>query len=393
LRIALLTDGLWPFVIGGMQKHSYHLCKMFARQGIYVEVYHPLLKSREIDLRNIFSASELQYISITFVHFPVLPRFPGHYVVASFLYSKALFAELVKRNDFDIVYAKGLTGWYTLLKRNKLGFRKPVWINVHGYEYFQKAATLSTTIQQYMLRPAFTYINRHADLVFSYGAGITKIINRKIGKIRGKVVEVPAAIDKSSIVDEARPVESVRRLIFAGRYERRKGIEELFGVLSGIPFARPFEMHIVGSIPADVKKNIRGVQYHGEISDPEKLLELLSSCDVLICPSYAEGMPNVILEAMARGCAIIASDVGAVSEMVDKSNGWLIEPGSITSLRLAINECLTTPADGLMAMKRCSIERVQDRFTWDKVSHLYSGMFSNFKISTTGNPHPSVATG
>jgi glycosyltransferase involved in cell wall biosynthesis len=366
---------------------------MFARQGIHVEVYHPLLKSRDIDLRNVFSATELEYISITFVHFPVLTRFPGHYVAASFLYSKALFAELVKRNDIDIVYAKGLTGWYTLLKRNKMGFLKPVWINVHGYEYFQKAASLRTTIQQYLLRPAFIYINRHADLVFSYGVGITRIINHKIGKIRGKVVEVPAAIDQSSIVHEARSVGSVRKLIFVGRYERRKGIEGLFDVLSGTPFTQPFEMHIVGSIPANIKKNIQGVQYHGEIRDSDELLELLSSCDVLICPSYAEGMPNVILEAMARGCAIIASDVGAVSEMVDKSNGWLIEPGSTRSLRLAMNECLTTPADDLMAMKSCSIRKVQQKFTWDNVSHLYSEMFSNFKISTTGNPHPAVATG
>ena len=44
----------------------------------------------------------------------------------------------------------------------------------------------------------------------------------------------------------------------------------------------------------------------------------------MVCPSYSEGMPNVILEAMARGLAIIATDVGAIAEMVDSTNGILM---------------------------------------------------------------------
>ena len=47
-------------------------------------------------------------------------------------------------------------------------------------------------------------------------------------------------------------------------------------------------------------------------------------------------MPTAILEAMASGCSIIASDVGAVRDIVDKNNGWLISPGNTKELRKSI---------------------------------------------------------
>ena len=40
MRIALLTDGIYPYVVGGMQKHSYNLAKYFAQQKIYIDLYH-----------------------------------------------------------------------------------------------------------------------------------------------------------------------------------------------------------------------------------------------------------------------------------------------------------------------------------------------------------------
>ena len=52
-----------------------------------------------------------------------------------------------------------------------------------------------------------------------------------------------------------------------------------------------------------------------------------------MCPSYSEGMPNVIMEAMSRGLAIIATDVGAVSKLVDEENGWLINPRGLEKLK------------------------------------------------------------
>jgi glycosyltransferase involved in cell wall biosynthesis len=87
---------------------------------------------------------------------------------------------------------------------------------------------------------------------------------------------------------------------------------------------------------------------------------------VLVCPSYSEGMPNVILEAMASGLAIIASDVGAVNLLVSKNNGWLITGGNRGELKLAIEQAIQGSIMQLDEMKKTSRE-LSGSFLWDTI--------------------------
>jgi glycosyltransferase involved in cell wall biosynthesis len=75
--------------------------------------------------------------------------------------------------------------------------------------------------------------------------------------------------------------------------------------------------------------------------DNEKKSAVFNNSDVFVLPSYAEGLPISILEAMSYGKAIIATDVGGVSEIVrENENGILIEPGNQQQIKLAINNLL-----------------------------------------------------
>ena len=89
--------------------------------------------------------------------------------------------------------------------------------------------------------------------------------------------------------------------------------------------------------------------------------------DTLFCPSYSEGMPTVILEAMSCGCAIIATDVGAVNTMVNKHNGWLTEGDIEQGLEIAIKDVLSIGYSELHEKKIASINRVKANFTWEHV--------------------------
>ena len=89
--------------------------------------------------------------------------------------------------------------------------------------------------------------------------------------------------------------------------------------------------------------------------------------DIIVVPSYSEGMPTVILEAMASGCAVIATDVGAVSEQVDSSNGWIISPGDLALLKSTMVDAMKLPEKELFKKKNSSIQRIIDKFLWDKV--------------------------
>jgi glycosyltransferase involved in cell wall biosynthesis len=65
----------------------------------------------------------------------------------------------------------------------------------------------------------------------------------------------------------------------------------------------------------------------------QRKLELLAKADIFVLPSHAEGMPNALLESMASRCAVIASNVGAIPEVIENHvNGILISPGDINAL-------------------------------------------------------------
>ena len=103
------------------------------------------------------------------------------------------------------------------------------------------------------------------------------------------------------------------------------------------------------------------------ITDTASLQACFDRSDVLLCPSHAEGMPTVILEALARGLAIIATDVGAVRSMVDASNGIVLERPDPVSIAGAIKRLHDAPDEVLEAMKRASLDKAP-MFGWRAVT-------------------------
>lgn len=375
MKIALLTDGIWPFVIGGMQKHSFYLCKYLAQHGIQVELYHTAKQPKNIQLDTIFTSKELKHITPHFIPWPPSDKFPGHYIRTSFKYSRLVYEAFCKQPPVDLVYAKGLAGWY-LLKQKAAGKELPaVYLNVHGYEYFQKTASLKNKIEQLMLRSAFCYVNRQADYIYSYGGNITDIIKKRIG-VPGKIIEIPTGIEADFLTYKTPVVNQPRHFVYLGRYERRKGIVELSEAIRQLSGTNDFMFHFVGNIPEHEQIKSPKVQYYGVLDNKVAIKTVLQKADVLICPSYAEGMPNVILEGMASGCAIIATNVGAVNIQVDDRNGWLIQPGSVPDLKQAMEECISMPNDLMLKKRTASISRIRDEFLWQDIIGLVIKSFN-----------------
>ncbi|MBS1604116.1 MAG: glycosyltransferase family 4 protein [Bacteroidetes bacterium] len=367
MKIALLTDGIWPFVIGGMQKHSYYLCKYLARSGIAIDLYHSTRDGRKPDLSQCFTGEELAYIKEHYISYPPSDRWPGHYLRTSYRYSKLLYAELVKNPAVDVVYAKGLTAWRLLEEKEAGKDLPPIAINVHGYEYYQKAASFRSKLEQYFLRGPFRYINEQADHIFSYGGNISAIIRKNIKNSDGRIVEVPAGIESDFLFTGEVRANSCRQFVYLGRYERRKGIEELTAAIKSLMGKYDFHFHFIGAIPESRRISSPQVTYYGRLDDKRGIESILRKCDILVCPSYAEGMPNVILEAMASGCAIIASDVGAVNVEVDSGNGWLIEPGSVKAIEDAMVKSIGMQDGLLLGMRKASMDKIKREFLWEDV--------------------------
>ena len=69
-------------------------------------------------------------------------------------------------------------------------------------------------------------------------------------------------------------------------------------------------------------------------------MERMAACDLLVLPSYTEGFPNVVLEAMALGKAIVATDVGAIPEMLEAKCGLLVKPKDVQGLTTVLRSLL-----------------------------------------------------
>jgi glycosyltransferase involved in cell wall biosynthesis len=104
---------------------------------------------------------------------------------------------------------------------------------------------------------------------------------------------------------------------------KTKGVYELVEACSQIP---NIELRIVGKCSHDVEMNLKEIACKksdcewlsiiGEVEHDTVLVEMLQA-DMFVFPSYTEGFPNVILEAMACSCPIVASNVGAIPEMLN----------------------------------------------------------------------------
>lgn len=366
-KIALITDGVWPYVMGGMQKHSYYLCKYFAKNQIHVDLFHFNQSELDINSLDVFTEEEKKYIHSTIVEFPNSAHGFGHYIINSYRYSLNVY-ELIKDklNDYDFIYSKGFTGWH-FIREKKRGVKcPPIGVKFHGYEMFQRAPDFKSKLTQLLLlRKPVKEISQQADIVFSYGGKITDIIKR-IGVKSENIIEIPSGVEESIVTNEIHTTPSKIKFVYLGRYERRKGVEELNKALRS--FNNPnFEFHFIGNIPNEKQLQLPFVKYHGEIRDKQQLNSLLKQCDVLVCPSWSEGMPNVILEAMANGLTVLATNVGATNVLVNEKTGWLIENSSPSLIKSAINKILSSSHLELDMKKKDSVEWIRSNFTWERI--------------------------
>lgn len=370
MKLAIVTDGIYPYVIGGMQKHSYYLTKFLVELGVDVTLYHCVTKGEIPSEKEVKEALELPFDShfrSVCIQFPKGNGLPGHYLRANYLYSIQQSKDILDHN-FDFIYAKGFAAWHLLeLKRKKKVQLPPIGVKFHGYEMFQNAPNFKTKLQHYLLRGPVKFNNKHADYIFNYGGKITSIIE-SLGIDKKKIIDIPTGIASSWLRDEKELNESQKKLLFIGRYERRKGIEELNKALEEVLDDTSFNIDFIGPIPGSKKLKNPRIKYHGTIMDQTELNNLMDQCAVLLCPSHSEGMPNVIMEGMARGLAILATDVGAVTIQVDDKNGWRIAPANIAELASSLKTIDSIDPKALMDKRLNSLQRIKDQFTWERVA-------------------------
>lgn len=191
----------------------------------------------------------------------------------------------------------------------------------------------------------------------------------------------PAIVNIVSEVDvERKP----NMLLFVGQCLPTKGVYELVDACREIPNV---ELWMLGAITDSMSQELTArwnsaSKLHIVGNLPfEEVIKKMCQCDVFILPTYTEGFPNVILESMACGCAIVTTPVGAIPEMLGeedgKSYGLMVEPRNVEQLRAAIERMLSDEA--FKATCRVNVQqRVNERYNmsavWRQMVDIWSSI-------------------
>jgi glycosyltransferase involved in cell wall biosynthesis len=180
------------------------------------------------------------------------------------------------------------------------------------------------------------------------------------------------------------PVPAAPRLVCIGRLSGEKGqlllVEAAHSLLSkGVEL----ELVLAGDGPLRgaleeliARHGLKGrVRITGWVSSTRVREEILAA-RALVLPSFSEGLPVVIMEAMALGRPVIATAVGGVAELVRPArDGWVVPPGSVPVLAQAMQELLATPLEELREMGHAARKRVLERHSIDLESQKLARLF------------------
>jgi glycosyltransferase involved in cell wall biosynthesis len=266
--------------------------------------------------------------------------------------------------------------------------RRPYLLHMHGGEFMLFYEKECGPRRQRFIR----HILREAALVLVLSEQWRESLQRICPEARIEVLPNGVALPDLA---QRRTLERPR-IVFLGAMARGKGIYDLLRAFALIadrfPDARLICAGPGSIVPARAmaaRLEIAGrVDFPGWL-DAEQKQRLLASATLFVLPSYAEGLPMALLEAMSWGLPVIATPVGGVPQLVQhQANGLLVAPGNIEQLASSLASALDKPElrQKLGTAARATIE---EHFCRDRSLEQLSRIYRRFGMTERGTSETS----
>ncbi len=276
--------------------------------------------------------------------------------------AKMFLRKHMKNNKYDICHCHFIipTGVLALWLKKKFGLKYIV--TSHGSDVLGYNKRFKK-LYPFLVKP-WKKIIKNANIITTP----SKYLQDEIKKIttQGKFIVIPNGIDKNKF----KPLKKQKRILVVARLFENKGVQDILDALKGINLKeKAWKVDIVGDGPyrkvLENKVEVNGlgkvVKFHGWIDNNSKeMKELYGKASIFVSASWFENMSIVLLEAIASGCKIIASNVGGNPEVVPKKN--LFEVKNIKELKKKIEDVMR---GGFVRVK------LNEKFNWDNVVKEY----------------------
>jgi glycosyltransferase involved in cell wall biosynthesis len=210
-----------------------------------------------------------------------------------------------------------------------------------------------------------------------------------------KVVVIPNAVDCAVAAARAnaavRQPSSPLRVVYVGRLAREKGLFELLHALHLTHLqGAAHHLTIAGHGPDEAALRncvrtlgmVQHVAFAGAVRETARA-ELLAGADVFVLPSYSEGLPYALLEAMAAGVPVIATSVGAVPDVVEHMvHGLLVAPHDAQAIAQALQRLARESALLLRMGAACRV-RIASDYSVEQLAQGFGRLYAEL-LSASG---------
>jgi glycosyltransferase involved in cell wall biosynthesis len=255
--------------------------------------------------------------------------------------------------------------------------------------------------EQYDRSPIFAWcirtVLRHTSVVPCQSGFWVQFVRRAIDGTGSavKIVEIGNGVHVDALTSSGR--RDSLTIGFLGWTNREKGIFDTLSAFERVLAREPRAVLRVAGGGRDYPAFVTEVERLG-LSDHvdclgwlprDQVPSFLGSLNVLVLPSYAEGLPNALLEAMAAGVPVVATCVGGVTDLIGQSGGgMLVNPGDIESLTSAVTTLLMD-ADNAAEIGARGRRFVRERHDIKVVAAKYREAFRSVLPQSSTPPNPT----
>jgi glycosyltransferase involved in cell wall biosynthesis len=293
-----------------------------------------------------------------------------------------------KLRDFppDLLHVHVLTRQGFIALICKLFYKIPYVITEHWSRYFPQ----NNTYQGLLRKDVTGHVVHFASAIIAVSEKLKEaMLDKNLNNRNYRVIPNPVDMDKFNITEKIEnPEPGKKRIVHISCFEdKSKNISGFLKAIKNLSLKREdFECYLIGEGPdwEQMKNHARDLDLIGKfaffpgLKTEKDLVSEINNADFLVLSSHYETFGSVVIESLACGIPVVATNVGVVSQVVNKQNGLILPPGDINGLEEAIGIMLDSCSYyDRNQIRKSVVDKFSNKIIGEQLHLLYQEVLTN----------------